>query len=99
MNLDNLARKAGLSAADTAFLDRLRARAKLGPTIQLTWDESARLNRICAESGIYPGIAPPSSSSRYRQLWDEAVQRETTSPSRNQTGTELSPDLASSTRC
>jgi hypothetical protein len=76
MNLDNLARKAGLSAADTAFLDRLRARAKMGPRLQLTWDESARLNRICAERGIYPGIAPPSPSDRFFRLWDEAVQRE-----------------------
>jgi hypothetical protein len=75
--LDTLADN-GLSAADTAFLDRLRARAKSGPTMQLTWDESARLTRICAERGIFlNGLAPPPSSGRHRQLWDEAVQRET----------------------
>ena len=75
-NLDNLTRKAELSAADTAFLDCLKARAKLGPTLQLTWDESARLTRICAERGISLGGLRPSSPGRHRQLWDEAVQRE-----------------------
>jgi hypothetical protein len=62
-------------ADDLAFLDSIQARAMQGETVQLTWEEAAKLERICLAAGLPSPFGTPAKPE-YREKMEAARAKE-----------------------